>query len=128
MNFYQSQRKDFRILTFNGTLNGVPFSTTLQIDQYIPNAQGFCDFLNDTAYFKLNNAKAVYVAPASYLYVMQFYICLTTSDAVRFVGTISGDGFDKLGYVLPASNAGLANRYFIGSRHADLSQPPVILV
>jgi hypothetical protein len=32
MNFYQSQGKDFRILQFNGTLNGVVFATTIRID------------------------------------------------------------------------------------------------
>lgn len=100
----------------------------MQIDQYIPSAQGFCDYLNKLPYFSTRNAVAKYVAPSSYLSVMQFYIALSTNDNVRFVGSIDGAGFEKLGYILPASNTLVANRYFIGTRHADLSQPPVIIV
>jgi len=128
MNMYQSQGKDFRQLSFNGTLNGAAFQVSILIDQYIKNPQSFCDYLTAHPYFVSKAATVKYVAPASYLDVMQFYICLTLNDATRFIGTIDGYGFDKLGYNIPASNAAVPSRYFISTRHADLSQPPVVLV
>ena len=69
-----------------------------------------------------------YIPPVSYLDIMQFYICRTTNDAVRFVGYIYGDGFEKLGFKVPFANDYNSDRRFVGSRHADLSQPPVILL
>ena len=128
MNFYQSQGKDFRKLSFNGTLNGSAFSTSITIDQYIPSAQGLCDYLNSTPYFISAGAVAKYVPVPSFLAVLVFYISSVSSDSIRFSGTIDGFGFEKLGFNIPASNLSTSNRYFIGTRHADLSQPPVILV
>lgn len=58
-----------------------------------------------------------YVAPPTYLDVFQFYICLSTADATRFSGTISGGAFDKLGYDVPFTGGTV----FAGKRHMDLS-------
>ena len=71
----------------------------------------------------------MYVPPASYLDVMQFYICRTNDANIRFTGTIDGFGFEKLGYTgLPKSNASRLDRYFVGTGIADLSQPPSVLL
>jgi hypothetical protein len=56
-------------------------------------------------------------APPSYLDTLNFYIFRTGSDAIRFSGTISGDGFEKLGFMVPF-NGGPVYR---GVRHVDLS-------
>ena len=94
------------------------------IDQYLKSAQALCDWVSAQQYFKDKNAVMKYVAPPSYLDVLQFYICLSTNDATRFVGTISGDGFEKLGFVVPFNGGPI----FTGVKHLDLSQPPVILI
>ncbi len=51
MNFYQSQGKDFRRLSFNGSLGGVNFQTSISIDQYIKSPTSFCDYLSADPYF-----------------------------------------------------------------------------
>ena len=84
--------------------------------------------MNDQPYFVAANAKMVYAEPTSYLHIFTFYIRKIAVNETRFIGTITGDGFDKLGFNLPTSDDGSANRLFKGKRHADLSQPPVILV
>jgi hypothetical protein len=65
-----------------------------------------------------------YVQPPSFLDVFQFYISLSTNDATRFSGTISGDGFEKLGFKVPFTGGTV----FAGVKHLDLSQPPVIII
>lgn len=127
MNFYPSQGKDFRVLSFAGTFNGSPFNTTVTIDQYIKSLDSLCRYLSDLDYFKAQGAVVTRIAEPDYLDTFAFDIRSSANAAVKFVGTLTGAGWEKLGFALPANNS-VGSTTFYGTRHADLSQPPVILV
>ena len=57
-----------------------------------------CSYVNDQPYFAARNARMTRIIPAGYLNTFDFDIRLSTNAAIKYLGTISGGAFDKLGY------------------------------